>query len=299
VSTQRTAYLKLHTSVFLFGFTAILGALISLQSAALVWYRLLLTVSAYLLWLGFRGELRRIPRADIWQMGRAGLVLGLHWITFYASIKLAGASVALVCLSAASVCTALLEPLLYRTPFSRRDLLLGCVVVVGIYLVFTFQPEGKSLGIVVGLISALLSALTGILNKRIVSRYPGPLVNCYEQGICLVLFTFAAPFYIFTFPQEQYLPTQADWLWLLLLALVCTNFAYNWSMAALREVSTFDFILAINLEPIYGIVLAYFILHENREVSPGFVAGVLLVLGSVFFGALLKYAERWRAGRKA
>lgn len=290
--SQRTAYLKLHVSVFLFGFTAILGALITLGSSVLVWYRLLITVAAYGLWLWARGQFRRVSWAELRYMGLVGIVLGLHWITFYGSIKLASATVALVCLSCAAFFSAIVEPLLYRTPFERRNLLLSILVIAGIYLVFHFQPAGHEWGIVVGLVSALLSALVGILNKRIVGRYDDSLVNFYELVICLGVFTLAAPVFVYFFPQERLAPTTPDWIYLMVLSLVCTNFAYNWSLSALRSISVFNFILAINLEPLYGIALAYFILGENRDVNAGFVVGVLLVLSAVFFNVLLQMGYR-------
>lgn len=301
--TQRTAYLHLHISVFLFGFTAILGALISLSGVVLVWYRLLLTVLVYVGWLAYRGQLPRLPWRQALHLAGIGLVLGIHWITFYGAIKLANASVALVCLSSATFFTSVLDPLFYRRSISRREVLLGLVVLLGIYLIYHFQPAGMEWGIVVGVVSALFSALTGMLNKRVVNAHPGALINTYELGGCFVIFSVLMPLYLYLAPAEALLPAVGtrfsdhpwlgwldhDWFYLILLSLVCTNLAYNLSMNALRHISTFNFILAINLEPIYGIVLAVLLLGENRELNWGFVLGCGLVFASVFFNVILRY----------
>lgn len=291
--STRIAYLKLHTSVFLFGFTAILGSLITLSSVVLVWYRLLFAVGVYFIWLVVTKELKKISLKELAEMGFVGVILGLHWITFYGSIKLASATVALVCLSCAAFCAAILEPLIYKTPLDKRNLLLGIVVIVGIYLVFTFEPAGHEWGIIVGLTSAVLSASVGVLNKRIIDRYSGALINFYELLVCFAVFTLVAPLYFYLAPvKDNIAPTNTDWLYLLILSIVCTNFAYNWSMEALRSISAFNFTIAINLEPLYGIALAFLILHEDRDVNVGFVAGIVLVLGSVFTNVWLTYRDK-------
>lgn len=287
---RSTALWQLHISVFLFGFTAILGKLIVLESVGLVWWRMVLALPVFALvlwwrsgrqwmWIGWRGWSRLVF---------IGGLLALHWVTFYASIKLAGASVALVCLSSATFFTALLDPWLGGTArkHSLRELLLGLVVLFGIGLIFAL--ERSYLGIIVGVISSILSALTGILNKRVVARYPSPAFNFYEISGGFLVLTALLPLHYWFWPDDGFLPPVAsDWLWLCLLAWLCTNLAYDLSIRALRQLSAFEFILAINLEPVYGIVLAIAFLGEGRTLDWGFFAGAAIVFAAVFSQALM------------
>ncbi len=282
----KQAYVQLHTSVFLFGFTAIFGALISLPSAPLVWWRLVFTVPVFVVYLVWRRQWRWLPWRDTWRLGVVGLMLGIHWLTFYGAIKIAGAAVALVCLASASLFTVLIEAVWRREPPVGRQLLQGLLVIVGIGLIFSVQQN--LLGIAVGLVSALFSAFTGILNKRVVGRHSAALLNAYELGIMLLVFTLLIPLHSWLLPAEPTLPLAWDWLWIALLAWLCTNVAYELSMRSLRHLSAFDFILAINLEPIYGVVLAAVILGEGRDWNWAFFAGTGLVFVSVFFEAIWK-----------
>ncbi len=292
-SAQRTAYWQLHTSVFLFGFTAIFGALISLEAAPLVWWRLVFTVPVLVGYLVWRRQWRWLPWRETWRLGVVGLVLGIHWLTFYGAIKLAGAAVALVCLASASLFTVLIEAGWRRERPRARQLLQGSLVVLGIALIFTAQ--NAPLGIAVGLVSALFSALTGVLNKRLVSRHSAALLNAYELGIMLLVFTVFIPLHGWLLPEQARVPVGLDWLWVALLAWLCTNVAYELSMRSLRHLSAFEFILAINLEPIYGVVLAAVILGEGRDWNAAFFAGTGLVFVSVFFESILARLRRGRA----
>ncbi len=285
-SLRRVAYAQLHISVFLFGFTAIFGGLISLPAAPLVWWRLVFTVPVIVAYLVLRRQWLWLPWPAVWRLAAVGLVLGVHWLTFYGAIKLAGAAVALVCLASASLFTVLIEWASRGQRPQGRQLLQGLLVVMGIGLIFSAQ--GHVLGIAVGLASALFSALTGVLNKRLVSRHSAAVLNAYELGSMLIVFTLLIPLHSILLPHEATIPLQWDWLWILLLAWLCTNVAYELSMRSLRHLSTFDFILAINLEPIYGVVLAAFILGEGRDWNWAFFLGTALVFISVFFEAILK-----------
>lgn len=286
-AARRTAYWQLHTSVFLFGFTAIFGALISLEAGPLVWWRVVFTVPVLVGYLVWRRQWRWLPWRETWRLGVVGLVLGIHWLTFYGAIKLAGAAVALVCLASASLCTVLIEAVWRRERPRGRQLLQGSLVVLGIALIFTAQ--NAPLGIAVGLVSAFFSALTGVLNKRLVSRHSAALLNAYELGIMLLAFTALIPLHGWLLPGEARVPLGLDWLWVALLAWLCTNVAYELSMRSLRHLSAFEFILAINLEPIYGVVLAAVILGEGRDWNAAFFIGTGLVFVSVFFEAIWKW----------
>ena len=288
---------QLHIAVFLFGFTAILGDLISLGGVVLVAYRVGLAALGFGVWLRAQRQSPKLPVRDVLTIVGIGLVLVVHWITFFDAIKRVGPSVTLVCLASATFITALVEPLITGRRFVRRELGLGVVVIVGIYLIFRFTPEAN-VGILIALLSAALSALVGILNKTIVSRYPGLVINFWQMSGSFVLLVGYLAVTAWGKPAAGLLPQPLDWLWLALLAFLCTNYAYQLAIRALRHLSAFQMILAINLEPLYGIVLATLLLGENRDLSWGLVLGMLLVLGAVFFNAALTAWQAWRLRRR-
>lgn len=285
MTPQRRAFWQIHLCVLLWGFTAILGKLISLPALPMVWWRMLLVVGALALvprvWRGLRAMRPRLVLA----YAGIGVLVALHWLTFYGAIKLANASVAVVCLAFASVFTALVEPLLARTRFSRRDLLLGIAILPGVALVVGGVPAGMHAGIVAGTASALFVALFGSLNKRLVEHGDALTVTAIELGagtLALTLLAPAMPLLIPAFAGPLLaLPSTQDLALLLVLALACTLLPFALSLVALRHMSAFSAQLAVNLEPVYAIVLAIVLLGEQRELTPAFYAGVAIILASV------------------
>ena len=292
----RTAHWQIHACVFLWGFTAILGKLISLPALALVWWRMLLVTVALLLaprvWRGLRGM---APRLRLAYAG-VGVVVALHWLTFYGSIKLANASVAVTCIALAPVFLALVEPRIAGRPIVWRELWLGLAVVPGVAMVVGGVPRGMHAGIAVGVLSALLVALFGAFNKRLVERADPLTVTCLELGagtaflgmLALALAPMA------TGPVIP-LPGPRDAALLLVLAMACTLLPFALSLVALRRLSAFQAQLAVNLEPVYAIVLAILLLDEQRELTPTFYAGVVVVLAAVFAQPLWRARLRARA----
>lgn len=250
----------------------------------LVMYRVGLAALGFALWLAARRELRLLPLRDVLRITAIGLVLVTHWVTFFAAIKLVGASVTLVCLATATLITAVIEPLITRRPFKQLEVALGVVVLAGIYLIFKFSPEAD-LGILVALCSAFLSALVGIFNKTIVDRYDGMAINFWQMVGSFIVLVTSVPFLAPLLGETHLLPTLADWGWLALLSFLCTNYAYQLAIRALKHITAFEMVMAINLEPLYGIVLATLLLGENRDLNWGLVLGMLLVLSAVFFNA--------------
>jgi drug/metabolite transporter (DMT)-like permease len=285
------AQLQIHFCVLLWGFTAILGRLIELPALPLVWWRMLIVVAALVL----------VPR--VWRTTRAmsaklraayagvGVLVALHWLTFYGAIKLANASVAATCIALATVFTALVEPWLTGSRFSRRDLLLGLAVLPGVALVVGGVAPEMRLGIAVGATSALLVAVFGSLNKRLVSHSEPLTVTALELGAGVVALTLLAPVMPRIFPAFAgslfTWPAPRDALLLLALALACTLLPFALALVALRQMSAFAAQLAVNLEPVYAIVLAIVLLGEQHEVTPLFYAGVTIILGAVLSYPLL------------
>ncbi len=295
MSDKLRAYLILHFCVFLWGFTAILGKLITLQALPLVWWRVLLC--SLTLWLILpRAQIRGLTRPLFWQMLGIGALVGVHWLCFYGAIKLSNASVAVATMATTSFFSALTEPLLLRQKIKWYELGLGALILPGIALVVGNIDLGMRLGFAVGILCALLAAIFTALNKKLIdSRRPPPLTMSFvELSGGLAVTSIALPFALASSPDMQVLPPSLpDWLWLLLLAWVCTVWPYYLSLQAMRHISAFGTNLTINLEPVYGVILAGFIFREDKTLSPGFYLGVLIILLAVFSHPFLKkYIEK-------
>jgi drug/metabolite transporter (DMT)-like permease len=287
----RRAQLQIHLCVLLWGFTAILGKLITLPALPLVWWRMLLVVVAVALLPRFWRGLRAMPLRIGLAYAGIGMLVALHWLTFYGAIKLANASVAATCMALATVFTALVEPLVVRTRLSWRELALGIGVLPGVALVVGGVPTGMRAGIAVGVMSAALVAIFGSLNKRFVEHADPLTVTGIELGAGTVLLTLLAPamttlFPVFDGPLLE-VPGARDMAWLLVLALACTLFPFSLALVALRHMSAFGAQMALNLEPVYAIILAMLLLGEQRDLSPQFYLGVAIILLAVFAQPLL------------
>jgi drug/metabolite transporter (DMT)-like permease len=290
---MKKALIQLHIAVFLAGFTAILGVLIKLNEGLLVWFRLFITVVTLALILLYKKQLKRIPFKDVVRIFGVGTIVAIHWVTFYASIKYANASVALVCFSATGFFTAFFEPLILKRRISLIEVGLGLLAIAGIYIIFDFHPQYK-VGVIFGIISAMGSALFPIYNKRLLTTYSPRILTFYELGGGLLALTVLVPFYLMQFPATYYLPTAEDWLWLLVLAWLCTVLSFDLQLNALKKISAFTANLTYNLEPVYGIILAFIFLKENRELHREFYIGVLLIMLAVILQMIRIYRSRKR-----
>ena len=290
-AARRRAHLQIHACVLLWGFTAILGKLISLAALPLVWWRMLMVTGALLLlarvWRGLRALSPRLLLA----YAGIGVLVALHWLTFYAAIKMANASVAATCIALSPVFLALVEPLLARRGIAWRDLLLGVAMIPGVALVVGAVPGGMLAGVVVGVISALLVAMFGSLNKHFVEHADPLTVTAVELGAGTLALTVLAPLLGVLLPGQAgelwVVPAGIDWLWLGLLAFACTLLPFALSLVALRELSAFSAQLAVNLEPVSAIVLAAILFGEHQQLSWGFYLGALIVVAGVFLHPLL------------
>lgn len=289
--SMKKALIQLHIAVFLAGFTAILGKLITLNEGLLVWFRLLITVVTLGAILFFRNQLLRIPVKDILKIFGVGVIVAIHWVTFYGSVKYANVSVALVCFSATGFFTAFFEPLILKRKLSWIEVGLGLIAISGIYIIFDFHPQYK-VGIIFGIISAIGSSLFPIYNKGLLLRYSPKILTLYELGGGLLALTLLVPFYIIRFPALYYMPTTTDWLWLLVLAWLCTVLSFDLQLNALKKISAFTANLTYNLEPVYGIILAFIFFKENENLNRQFYIGVLLILLAVVLQMVRIYRSR-------
>ncbi len=291
MTDTRRALLQIHFCVLLWGVTAILGKLITLPALPLVWWRMLLVVAMLaLLPRAWRGLATLGPRLLLGYAG-IGALVALHWLTFYGSVKLANASVAATCIALAPVFTAVIEPWIARRPFQARELALAVVVLPGVALVVGGVPDGMRLGVAVGAFSALLVAVFGSFNKRMVSHADPLTVTALELGAGVLTLTLLAPLLPFLLPALAsplwVVPNLHDGLLLLALSGLCTLLPFALALVALRHLSAYTVQLVTNLEPVYAIVLAMLFLGEQHELTLQFYLGVAIILGGVFLHPLL------------
>jgi len=278
---ERKALLQIHFCVLLWGFTAILGKLISLPALELVWWRMLIVVVVLLAWPPLWRELRAAEPRTLLVFAGIGVVVALHWLTFYGAIKLANASVAATCMAVGPLFLAVLEPWIVRRPFDARELVVGLVALPGVVLVVGGTPAGMQFGLVVGVVSALLVAVFGALNKRYVERGSPLLVVGVELAAGTAFLTVVALAWRGEGPWLAVPGPRDAWL-LATLSLACTLLPFTLVMHALRRTSAFTAQLAVSLEPVYAILLAIVLLGEQRELAPSFYLGVAVILGAVF-----------------
>ena len=289
---MKKAFIQLHIAVFLAGFTAVLGRLITLNEGLLVWYRLLITVLVLALMLYVKKEFKRIDAKDIFRMAGVGGIIAFHWVTFYGSIKYGNISVALVCLSAAGFFSALIEPILFKKKIVMVEVLLGLLAIAGIYIIFDFHPKFK-LGIAYGILAALGAAIFPMLNKQLIKEFSPRTLTFYELFGGFVILSLLLPFYLKFTPSSYFIPTVTDFVWLIILAVICTVLCFDLQLKALRKISAFTSNLMYNLEPLYGIILAFIFFGEGKSFHKEFYIGVALILLAILLQMfrLLKQAK--------
>jgi drug/metabolite transporter (DMT)-like permease len=287
MDSHRRALFQIHFCVLLWGFTAILGKLITLPALALVWWRMLLVTVALACFPRVWRALRGIPPRLALNFAGIGCLVALHWLAFYGSVKLANASVAATCMALAPVVTALIEPWLTGSRFERHNLLLGILVVPGVALVVGGIPRDMHLGFWVGVASAALAAVFNALNKRHLGHHDAAAVTWLELGAGFLLLALLGPL-MAPSGSSIVLPDVRDGALLLVLAILCTLIPFVLALAALRHLSAFTTQLAVNLEPVYAIAIAVLFLGEARDLNGLFFLGVAIVLAAVFGHAWLQ-----------
>ena len=294
--TKQRAFLLMHISVMAYGFTAILGSIISIDPLALVWWRLLLTLITLL--IIFRPEKSAILTSKPYfnKIIYTGGIIALHWVCFYTSIKWANASVAVVTLATMPFFTSILHPVLNRVAFERSQLITGILVIPGMALIFNFTDIHMRAGLLIGLLAAFLSSLFTVQSKPLLELADTKVIVFLQLLSGFIIISFLTPImYHFGFPKHFW-PANIDWLWLIILSVICTVMAFIFSALALRTLDPFIVNLTINLEPVYGVVLAILILHENRTLTPQFYIGLVIILGSVFLYPLLMNRKKTNNG---
>lgn len=284
-------YVKLHFIVFLWGFTAILGKLISIPSVEMVFYRTLLAaIGMGVVIMIAREATFRINRVDIVKLLLTGFIVSLHWIMFFGSGRISNVSVSLVGFATASLWTSFIEPLSYGRKIKPYEVFLGCFVIAGIIIIFSFKFNYK-LGFLLGIIAGLTAAIFAVINSKMVTRIHPYTITFYEMaGACVGTLLFL-PVYKIYWAEKGVLNFHAsayDWLYIAILSIVCSVYAYSLGVELMKRMPVFLIQLTLNLEPIYGIVMAILIFKGNETMDGNFYAGTLIILSAVFAYSFLK-----------
>ena len=292
---MKQSFLKLHIAILLAGLTGVLGRLITLDEGLLVLYRMGIS-SLAMFAIAMLGRNLLMPAlTDLLRLLGTGGIVALHWVLFYGSIKYANVSIALVCFSTVGFFTSILDPIITGRRWLMRELLLGCAVMLGIWLIFSFDAAFRT-GILLGLVSSFMAALFTVLNKILLRHHTAESLTRWEMTGGWLLLTALLPFWLHWFPASRLVPTLSDLGWLIFLGLFCTVFAFRLSMDALKEISPFTVNLSYNLEPVYGILLAFVLFEENKYLGKGFLPGMLIILATVVIQTLLAWRERRQRG---
>lgn len=275
----------LHFTVFIWGFTSILGALISISAVQLVWYRVLIAMVSLFLYFKFNKTAFKVSRKTFLKLFFTGALVGGHWILFFASIKLSTVPVTLVCLSSMTLFTAVLEPLINKTRISKLEIVAGVLIITGIVLIFKFETHYTK-GIITGLLSALFASLFSIINSRQVKAIEPAVISLYEL---IGAFFWSTLYLVFTngFNHAMYLKN-ADIGYLILLGTICTSLAYVAGVSVMRELSAFRVALITNLEPVYGILMSFLFFGDMNKMTTGFWVGALIILSTIFLFPVAK-----------
>jgi drug/metabolite transporter (DMT)-like permease len=278
-STLNKNLLILHFTVFIWGFTGILGALISIAAVSLVWYRVLIASVSLFLYFKVNKTALKISRATFLKLVFTGALVGAHWILFFASIKLSTVPVTLVCLSSITLFTAIFEPLINKKQISKLEILAGVFIIAGIILIFKFETKYTK-GIIAGLVSAVFASLFAIINSRQVKKYEAPVIAFYELSGAFVWITI---YLLFTSGFNRSMALKgADIGYLFILGTICTSLAYVAGVSVMRELSAFRVALITNLEPVYGIIMSFVFFKDMNKMTAGFWVGAVIILSTIF-----------------
>lgn len=286
----RSDYFRLHFIVLLFGFTGILGKLISIPAVEMVFYRTLLAAVGMAMLIFLVKGAFKVSRNDLVKLILTGFIVAIHWLTFFLSGRIANVSVSLVGFATASLWTAILEPVVKKYTIKAVDLIFAAIVLIGLYIIFS-SDFSYSLGLIFGVASGLTCAIFSIINSEIVKRVNSFTITFYEMtGACLFTALFL-PFYQTHWAEGSVLrlnPSMTDWICIALLAWLCSVYAYSSAVELMKRMSVFLFQLTLNLEPVYGILMALVVFGSSENMSANFYIGALLIMCMVFIYPVMK-----------
>ncbi|RXG27706.1 DMT family transporter [Leeuwenhoekiella palythoae] len=289
------SYLHFHVIVFIWGFTAVLGALISIGATALVWYRMLIASLVIFVYIKIKGISLKAKGKTVLELAGVGVLIALHWLTFFGAVKIANVSITLAMMSTGAFFTSILEPIFYKRKLIWYELVFGLLVIGGLYLIFEVETRYTE-AIIVALISALLAALFTLFNGKYAKKHDSVMISFYELltgALFITVFLAVTNRFDASFFQVQ----QTDWIYLIILATVCTAYAFIASVKVMKHLTPYTIMLTTNMEPVYGIILAFLILGDAEQMNTGFYFGAILILLTVILNGILKNARRRKAAR--
>lgn len=296
LSAKFKSYLHLHVLVFIAGFTAILGELISIEAIPLVWFRMLIALILMYVYVKVAKINIKITPKSITKFAFAGVIIALHWITFFAAIKAANISIALAMFSTGAFFASIIEPIIYKRAIVWYEILFGIIVIIGVYIIT--QSELKYItGIIFGIASALLSSLFAVLNGKFLKTHSATTISFYEflSGVLFIsmyimLFTegFSINFFNLSF---------TDFGYLFILASICTTYAFIASVYIMKDISPYTVVLTYNLEPIYGIAIAILLFPDKEKMTPAFYYGALIIIITVLCNGIIKNMRKFKKSR--
>ncbi len=290
LKSKLTDYLHLHFIVFIWGFTAILGKLISINAVALVWFRLTIATIILFIYLLILKTNFKVKIKDLSRFCIGGIIIGLHWLTFFYAIKISNISITLAGLSTGALFVSFLEPIILKKRIKLYEMFLASITVIGIVIIFNVENQ-FFYGLIVALISASLSALFTVINSIYIQHYSASVLSVYE----LMFATLTISIFLFFengFSLKMFELSKNDWLYILILGSICTAYALTASSKLLKKISPFTMMLTINLEPVYGIVLAILIFGDSEKMNPNFYIGVILILVTVVLNGIIKSKQK-------
>lgn len=281
------SYLNLHLIVFIWGFTGVLGELISLEGPRLTWYRMLLASGFLYLWLLYRKESLRLPWREVAKLLFVGVLIGIHWVLFFTAIDISNVSITLAMFSMGAFFAAIFEPIFYGRKMLWYEVLFGLIIIASLCLILNVEFQYLA-GMICALVSVFFGVMFTLMNGKLIVRYKPEVITLYEF---LAGFGFVTLWILFTdgFSASFFEVSTSDWWLLLLLASVCTAYAFTASVGVMKRLSPYTVMLTTNLEPVYGILMAYFIIGESERMSVGFYIAAAVIIGVVVANSVVKH----------
>ena len=283
-------YLHLHFIVFIWGFTAVLGDLITIKAVPLVWHRMFLGAIFVLVYIIYKKGKLKVSLRSLLKFAFVGLLIALHWLAFFSAVKVSNVSITLAMMSTGAFFASLLEPFIYKRKIISYEVFFGVIVIIGLYIIFKVESEYLS-GILLALLASFLGALFSIFNGMLIKNHNASVISFYELlfgVVCIsiyILFTDGFSLSFFTL-------SSSDWTYLIILASICTAYAFIASVHVLKWISPYTMMLTTNLEPVYGILLALLILGEKEYMSPTFYLGAIIILITVIANGIIKTRKK-------
>lgn len=283
--------LHLHFLVFIAGFTGILGELISIQAVPLVWIRMIIASIIILVFVKVANINIKIPPKKIFKLVIAGIIIALHWITFFGSIDESNVSIALTMFSTGAFFASFIEPMIYKRKIIWYEILFGLLIVLGVFII-TESEINYLKGIILGVFSGLFASIFAVLNGKFLEQHSPTAISFYEMVSGAVFITLFLLIGNYNFSTEVFILTKADFIYLFILGSVCTAYAFIAAVKVMRHISPFTVVLTYNLEPIYGIGLAVLLFPEKEKMSGSFYLGAIIIISTVLINGVLKSSRK-------